>query len=151
LIDVATEILGQMTRGRYALDADFAVVDRTLGGRRGVRTLSGGETFLASLALSLALVEMTDRSGGRVEALFLDEGFGQLDADALDAALAELDRRARGGRLVAVVSHVHAVAERVEDVLHVTADDAGQSSARWLAPDERQALLDRDAAGLVAL
>lgn len=151
LIDVAKEILGHMTGGRYALDADFGVVDRTLGGRRGVRTLSGGETFLASLALSLALVEMTDRSGGRVEALFLDEGFGQLDADALDAALAELAFRARDGRLVAVVSHVHAVAERVEDVLHVTADDAGSSSARWLGPDERRALLDRDAAGLVAL
>ena len=57
------------------------------GTTRGVKTLSGGETFLASRALALALVELAGRGGGRLDALFLDEGFGSLDANALAEAL----------------------------------------------------------------
>src|SRR5438132_3569262 len=58
----------------------FEIVDRLTGLPRGVKTLSGGETFLASQALALGLVELAGRGGGRLDSLFLDEGFGSLDA-----------------------------------------------------------------------
>ena len=107
------------------------------GQPRSPRTLSGGESFLASLALALGLVEMAARSGGRLEALFLDEGFGSLDADALDEALGELERRASAGQLVGVISHISAVAERIETVLRVDRTAEGSvvrlidQNARW--------------------
>jgi DNA repair protein SbcC/Rad50 len=120
LLGIASEILGSMTGNRYGFADDFRIVDRISGQPRGAKTLSGGETFLASLALALGLVELAARSGGRLEALFLDEGFGSLDADALQEALGELERRAATGRLVAVISHIRAVAENIESVLRVT-------------------------------
>jgi len=80
------------------------------------------------------------RSGGRLDALFLDEGFGSLDANALDGALGELERRASGGRLVAVISHLRAVAERIETVLSVASTPAG-SEAHWITGPEREAVV----------
>jgi exonuclease SbcC len=82
LLAVASEILTSMTSGHYAFSADFQVVDQVSGMPRAAKTLSGGESFLASLALALGLVEIATRSGGRLDALFLDEGFGSLDANA---------------------------------------------------------------------
>ena len=120
LLGIASEILGSMTGSRYGFAEDFQIIDRISGRPRGAKTLSGGETFLASLALALGLVELAARGGGRLEALFLDEGFGSLDADALQEALGELERRAATGRLVAVISHIRAVAENIESVLRVT-------------------------------
>ncbi len=120
LLGIASEILGSMTGNRYGFADDFRIIDRISGQPRGAKTLSGGEAFLASLALALGLVELAARSGGRLEALFLDEGFGSLDADALQEALGELERRAATGRLVAVISHIRAVAENIERVLRVT-------------------------------
>jgi hypothetical protein len=67
-------------------------------------TLSGGETFLASLALALGLVELMGRAGGQLRALFLDEGFGSLDPNALDEALDALETRARTGQLIAIIT-----------------------------------------------
>ncbi|HWN66388.1 MAG TPA: SbcC/MukB-like Walker B domain-containing protein, partial [Haliangium sp.] len=107
-------------------------------------TLSGGETFLAALALALALVELAGRAGGRLEALFLDEGFGSLDADALDLAIEALVGQARQGRLVAVISHLRAVAESIDNVLYVESTPEG-SNARWLDPAERSAMALDDA------
>jgi DNA repair protein SbcC/Rad50 len=130
LLVLASEILGSMTGGRYGFAEDFRIVDRAFGQARGSKTLSGGEAFLASLALALGLVELAARGGGRLEALFLDEGFGSLDADALDDALGELERRAQAGRLVAVVSHIRAVAERIEDVLQVVQEPEGTDVTR---------------------
>jgi DNA repair protein SbcC/Rad50 len=130
LLALASEILGSMTGGRYGFAEDFRIVDRAFGQARGPKTLSGGEAFLASLALALGLVELAARGGGRLEALFLDEGFGSLDADALDDALGELERRAQAGRLVAVVSHIRAVAERIEDVLQVVQEPEGTDVTR---------------------
>ena len=109
-----------MTAGQYGFTKDFAIVDRRTATARTPDTMSGGETFLASLALALGLVELAGRSGGRLQALFLDEGFGSLDPDALDQALTELERRADTGRLIAIVSHVSAIAERIDQVLQVT-------------------------------
>jgi exonuclease SbcC len=143
LLVVASETLGAMTGRRYGFSADFQVVDRLSGQPRSTKTLSGGETFLASLALSLALVEIAGRAGGKLDALFLDEGFGSLDANALDEAMGALERRAGQGRLVAVVSHIKAVAERIETVLEV-AKQPGGSVARWRDGTRAQELVEQE-------
>ena len=140
LLALASDIFASMTGNRYGFAQDFQIVDRFSGQPRPVKTLSGGETFLASLALALGLVELAGRSGGRLDALFLDEGFGSLDANALDGALGELERRASGGRLVAVISHLRAVAERIETVLSVASTPAG-SEAHWITGPEREAVV----------
>ncbi len=140
LLVVASQILGSMTAGAYGFSSEFDIVDRFTNQPRPTRTLSGGETFLASLALALALVEIAGRSGNRLDALFLDEGFGSLDASALDDALSALEHRASHGRLVAVVSHVRAVAERIETVLEVTRSPTG-SRAEWRGAAERELML----------
>lgn len=150
LLAVASEVLASMTNSRYGFAEDFRIVDRWSGQPRDVMTLSGGETFLASLSLALALVELAGRGGGRLEALFLDEGFGSLDANTLPEALKALESQASGGRLVAVISHLRAVAETIDDVLHVVRGPDG-SRANWLTAQERDALLSSDAeSGLLA-
>jgi DNA repair protein SbcC/Rad50 len=106
------------------------VVDMVTNQARSVETLSGGETFLASLALALGLVELAGRGGGRVDSLILDEGFASLDSAALTCALDELERRAGSGKLVALVSHLGAVADMAPEVLYVLQRD-GSSVARW--------------------
>jgi exonuclease SbcC len=73
----------------------------------------------------------------------LDEGFGTLDANALDEALTSLERRAKDGRLVAVVSHLKAVAERIENVLVVRRSATG-SQASWVSKGERQEFLEQE-------
>lgn len=138
LLGVAARILSEVTGGRYGFSPEFAIVDLHTGQERATKTLSGGESFLASLALALAMVEIASRAGGRLDALFLDEGFGSLDATSLDAAIDALESRAEAGRLVAVISHVPGVAERIEDVLDVRATTTG-SIATWQSPAEREA------------
>ncbi len=145
LLTVASRLLGEMSAGRFGFGEEFTVVDRHAGEARAVETLSGGETFLASLALALALIELAGRAGGRLDALFLDEGFGSLDADALDLAVEALIEQSKRGRLVAVISHVRAVAESIEDVLHVRVTPTG-SDAVWLNPDARRELALDDGA-----
>ncbi|MCK9486356.1 MAG: SMC family ATPase [Dehalococcoidia bacterium] len=124
----ASDRLSQFTNGRYSLVAEedeFLVVDRLNGDeKRSVKTLSGGETFLASLALALALSEHLPEisgSGGAVslDSLFLDEGFGALDAEALDLAVQGLETLAEGSRMVGVISHVEELADRLPDRLRV--------------------------------
>ncbi|HXM56722.1 MAG TPA: SbcC/MukB-like Walker B domain-containing protein, partial [Candidatus Dormibacteraeota bacterium] len=143
LLVVASQILRSMTGGAYGFSAEFDIVDLATNQPRPTRTLSGGETFLASLALALALVEIAGRSGTQLDALFLDEGFGSLDANALDEALSALELQASEGRLVAVVSHIRAVAERIDTVLEVTRTATG-SRAEWRGPVERDQLLARE-------
>jgi exonuclease SbcC len=148
LLGVASQLLGELTGQRYGFAADFQVVDRVTGQPRSPRTLSGGESFLASLALALGMVELAGRAGGRLDALFLDEGFGGLDASSLDAAIDALESRAAAGRLVAVISHVRLVAERIPDVLAVRATPAG-SQAAWLSRTERAEVVDQELAAVV--
>jgi DNA repair exonuclease SbcCD ATPase subunit len=143
LLAIATELLGSMTGNRYGFSEIFEIIDRLTGLPRGVKTLSGGETFLASLALALGLVELAGRGGGRLESLFLDEGFGSLDANALSEALDALGRQAETGRMVAVISHLRSVAEAMDRVLAVTSGPSG-SEARWLGGDERDDLVTED-------
>ncbi|WP_306213545.1 AAA family ATPase [Actinoplanes sp. RD1] len=121
LVDGASRILRELTGGQYDLEHDkgeFYVVDHHDAGlRRGVRTLSGGETFQASLSLALALSEQLagmSTTAASLESIVLDEGFGTLDATTLDVVAATLENlAARGDRMVGVVTHVNALAERV--------------------------------------
>jgi exonuclease SbcC len=106
---------------------EFFVVDHHDAGlRRAVRTLSGGETFQASLALALALSEqLAGMSAGTasLESIVLDEGFGTLDAATLDTVAATLENlAARGDRMVGVVTHVRALAERIPVRFEVSRD-----------------------------
>ena len=133
----------RLSGGGFGFAENFQIVSRRSGAARGPRTLSGGETFLASLALALALVEMHSRSGARLDALFLDEGFGSLDADALTSSLAVLQAETGGNKLVAVISHLHAVAEAVEDAMWFKRQPDG-STARWLTAAERDALVRQE-------
>jgi exonuclease SbcC len=146
LLAEASGTFGTLSRGEFGFGEDFQVISRRSGAARGPKTLSGGETFLASLALALALVELHSRSGGRLGALFLDEGFASLDVDSLAGALTVLQAETGGDKLVAVISHLHAVAEAVEDVLWVERGPAG-SAARWLNPGERDALVRQEVTG----
>ncbi len=149
LLQVASTLLGQLTAGGYGFAEDFRIVDRQTSTERDVRTLSGGETFLASLALALGLVELAGRGGGRIDSLFLDEGFGSLDATLLPDALDVLRSHVSTSRLVGVISHLHSVAADLDRVLLVTKQVHG-SQARWLDPAERERLLaDEVAAGLL--
>jgi exonuclease SbcC len=143
LLAIATELLGSMTGNRYGFSETFEIIDRLTGLPRGVKTLSGGETFMASLALALSLVELAGRGGGRLDALFLDEGFGSLDANSLSEALDVLGRQAETGRMVAVISHLRSVAEAMDRVLAVTGGPSG-SQVRWLGGDERDDLITED-------
>jgi len=146
LLGVASDLLGQLSDGEFGFAGDFQIISRRSGAIRSPKTLSGGETFLASLALALALVELHSRSGARLGALFLDEGFGSLDVDTLATALSVLRTETGEDKLVAIVSHLHAVAEAVEDVIWVERRPEG-SSASWLSPAARDALVQQDVAG----
>ncbi|MEV1286408.1 SMC family ATPase [Micromonospora sp. NPDC049679] len=121
LVDGASRILRDLSSGQYDLVHDkgeFYVVDHHDAGlRRAVRTLSGGETFQASLALALALSEQLagmSTTAASLESIVLDEGFGTLDSATLDTVATTLESlAARGDRMVGVVTHVAALAERV--------------------------------------
>ncbi|KAA0254128.1 MAG: hypothetical protein EDX89_11215 [Acidobacteria bacterium] len=106
---------------------ELQVVDADLGDeRRSVQSLSGGETFLVSLALALGLSSLATRRT-RVETLFVDEGFGTLDQEALERALATLEALHATGRRVGVISHVAALTERIGARVTVTPLGAGRS------------------------
>ncbi|MDP9225617.1 MAG: SMC family ATPase [Actinomycetota bacterium] len=127
LSELGSECLYEMTeRYRFSDDAEFDIIDEmATGERRDSETLSGGETFLASLALSLALAEAVTREGGRLESFFLDEGFGSLDADSFEHALDGIERIVMEERLIGLVSHVPALAARVEDKIVLDRTDEG--------------------------
>ncbi len=145
----ASRMLGEMSGGKYAFvdpgDAEeqWRVLDADSGQDRSPASLSGGEQFIASLSLALGMVEMMARSGGRLESLFLDEGFGSLDRNNLDAAVQALGTVAARGRMVGVISHVRAVAEQIDHVLAVTRSATG-SKAQWLTSRQRQHLSESD-------
>ena len=133
--DASFRLVG-FTNGRYELASEgneFLVVDRLNGDeRRSVKTLSGGETFLASLALALSLSEHLPQLAGlggavSLESLFLDEGFGALDGDSLDLAVQGLETLANGKRMIGVISHVQEMAERLPEQIQVVKDGNASS------------------------
>ncbi|HEV7649474.1 MAG TPA: SMC family ATPase [Actinophytocola sp.] len=139
LVTEASEILLQLSGGQYELFRaarnELVVVDHNdAGTQRPVNTLSGGETFQASLALALALShQVAGLSGGRrdLNSMFLDEGFGTLDEATLDTVAATLERLAsETDRMVGIVTHVPALAERVPVQFAVTRDGASSRLRR---------------------
>ena len=145
IVEAANLRLSEMSSGRYRLqhsDARAArnvasglgleIVDAHTGQARPAQSLSGGETFLASLALALGLAEVvTARAGGvRLDTLFIDEGFGSLDEATLDLAMRTLDELRQGGRTVGLISHVAAMKEQLPAQLVVEATAQGPSVVR---------------------
>jgi exonuclease SbcC len=109
----------QRLHGRYVLqrkaegELEVEIVDTWQGDTtRDTRTLSGGETFLVSLALALALSDLVSTKTS-IDSLFLDEGFGTLDAETLDTALDALDNLNASGKMIGVISHVEGMKERI--------------------------------------
>uniref|UniRef100_UPI0005EBE0F1 AAA family ATPase n=1 Tax=Deinococcus pimensis TaxID=309888 RepID=UPI0005EBE0F1 len=133
LLERAGELLFEISDGRYRLllvDGEYSVQDLwNAGETRGVKTLSGGETFLASLALAVALSDYL--AGNRIlGALFLDEGFGTLDPQALEAVAGALEKVRTQGRMVGVITHVESLSERLPARILVTKSVAGSRAAR---------------------
>lgn len=122
----ASDILGVMTKYRYALELDtqsgFIICDNANGGaHRMVTTLSGGETFLTALSLALALSEQIQLKGqSPLEFFFLDEGFGTLDNSLLDTVLDSLERLSSTNRVIGIISHVPELRHRIARRLIVT-------------------------------
>jgi len=116
-------------RGQSGLDLD--VVDHWNGTTRGVETLSGGESFLASLALALGLADEIQSSAGGVQldTMFVDEGFGSLDDEALQKAMKALSQLGEGRRLVGIISHVAGLKERIDRQIVVKKSRSGGSRA----------------------
>jgi len=145
IVGAANLRLAEMSSGRYRLQHSDAlaargaasglgleIMDAFTGQARPPQSLSGGESFLASLALALGLAEIvTARAGGlRLDTLFIDEGFGSLDDDTLDLAMRTLDELRQGGRTVGVISHVASMKEQVPAQLLVEATPQGPSVIR---------------------
>jgi exonuclease SbcC len=131
LVEGATSILRELSDDQYSLATDgngnFLVTDHhNANEARSARTLSGGETFLASLALALALsdqlVELAAQGSARLEAIFLDEGFGTLDPETLDTAEASIANLAATGRMVGLITHVRDLADRIPLQFRVSKD-----------------------------
>ena len=124
LIVLANRQLSRL-HGRYRLQRkevnglSLLVADTWQGDiTRDTRTLSGGESFLVSLALALALSDLVSHKTS-IDSLFLDEGFGTLDAETLDIALDALDNLNASGRMIGVISHVEAMKERIPTQIRV--------------------------------
>ena len=145
LIHANTRLM-QMTAGQYELERvgaenqrsqsglDLGVIDHYNGTRRSVKTLSGGESFKASLALALGLSDEVQRTAGgiRLDTLFLDEGFGSLDDESLEQAIRVLSGLTEGDRLVGIISHVAALKDRIDRQLVVKKDRTGGSRVEMI-------------------
>ena len=110
---------------------DLDVVDHYNGSVRNVKSLSGGESFLASLSLALGLSDEVQASAGgiRLDTMFIDEGFGSLDEETLNLAINALNSLADGNRLVGIISHVSDLKKRIDKQIVVTKDGSGASTA----------------------
>lgn len=143
VLQAANLRLTSMSRGRYSLsrtgdvlDArrenglNIEVTDSFTGVARPVKTLSGGEIFLASLSLALGLSDVVQAySGGiRLDTILVDEGFGTLDTEALDMAIRTLTDLQKGGRLVGIISHVSELRERISARLEVIPGERGSKA-----------------------
>ena len=142
-VEAANQRLFAMTGGRYQLEChqmtaaetqaalDLDVLDNYTGKLLSVGSLSGGETFQAALALALGLSDVIQNYAGGVEldVLFVDEGFGTLDAESLEQAVATLHSLVQGRRMVGIISHVPELKSRIENQLVVTKTPGGSTVA----------------------
>lgn len=147
VIFAANERLERMSGGRYSFRGEknamsrkkleglnLEILDAYNGTARAIETLSGGESFLASLSLALGLAAVVKNTAGgiRLDTIFIDEGFGSLDSETLDVAMSALMDLQEGGRLVGIISHVDALKNRVPVRLEVTKTKTG-STARFVS------------------
>lgn len=145
VLEKANSRFEEMTAGQYSMvrmeDAennrsqsglDIEVRDYYSGSTRNVRTLSGGESFMASLSLALGLAdEITENSGGiQLDSMFVDEGFGSLDDDTLQKAMSVLHELAGEKRQIGIISHVSELVDQVEHMIYVKKDSKGVSSVK---------------------
>ncbi len=142
VLSAANLRLHDMSRGRYRLERsleeggrgarglDIAVFDAYTGASRPANTLSGGETFLASLGLAMGLADVIQSYAGGIhlDTMFIDEGFGTLDPDTLDVAMETLVALQSQGRLVGIISHVPELQQQIGAHLVVTKTDEGSSA-----------------------
>ena len=140
VLRAANQRLKAMSRGQYTLlrkadsgdgrkrsGLELEVFDAHTGKARPAGSLSGGESFMASLALALGLSDIVQQSAGgiRIDAMFIDEGFGTLDADTLELAVKTLSETAGANRLVGIISHVTELRERIETQVRVEKTTSG--------------------------
>ncbi len=147
VVTSANHRLGTMSRGRFQIHVDdeaadqrskhgldLSIADAETGTRRPVRTLSGGQTFQASLALALGLADTiaTQRVGRDIGATFIDEGFGGLDADSLDTAIEVLNNLGAEGQMIGVITHVEELKAVLPVAIEVTPMGGGRSELTQL-------------------
>lgn len=137
LLNIANKRLAQLSM-RYQIDRpteeetkDLMIIDNDMGSeRRSVKTLSGGETFVVSLALALALSDMASQNVS-INSLFIDEGFGTLDPETLDQTLDTLERlQAETNKTIGIISHVDALKERIQTQIQLQKNGQGYSTLR---------------------
>ena len=116
--------------GNHGLD--LMVYSAVTGKEREIRTLSGGESFMAALSLALGMADRIHESAASIhlDIMFIDEGFGSLDDHARGQAIRVLKRMAGGSRLIGIISHVTELKQEIDDQLIVTKDEGG-SHVRW--------------------
>lgn len=146
VLQSANQQLNQLTKGRYRFELnqetgrskgntglEINVYDDNAGATRSSHTLSGGESFIAALSLALGLAEVIQsQSGGvAIEALFIDEGFGSLDEEALEMAMEALEGIENAGRMIGIISHVRELKERIPQQIIVETSGTGRSSIRY--------------------
>lgn len=142
VLNLANQRLQKLSNHRYLFDLnredgsyknktglEINIYDDHAGGVRNVGTLSGGESFIAALSLALSLSDVVQRQAGgiQIEAIFIDEGFGSLDEDALDQAIEALMQIDGDGKLVGIISHVKELKDRIPDKVLVHALGTGKS------------------------
>ena len=146
VLQVANVRLQRLTKNRYQFELaeeigsyrgktglEINVYDDEAGLTRGAHTLSGGESFIAALSLALALAEViqTQTGGVSIEALFIDEGFGSLDEEALEMAIEALETIESEGRMIGIISHVRELKERIVQQIRIETEGSGQSKVRY--------------------
>ena len=119
---------GRRARDHFGLDIN--VYDQLTGSERSVKSLSGGETFLASMAFALGLADVIQSYAGGIhmDTMFIDEGFGTLDPDTLELAMETLVQLQSSGRLIGMISHVPELKTRIPAHLEVTRGDDGSTA-----------------------
>lgn len=147
---VANLRLGRLTRNRYQFELsdgvgsyrsktglEINVYDDNAGATRSAHTLSGGESFIAALALALSLAEVIQSQAGGVtiEALFIDEGFGSLDEESLEMAMEALETIENEGRMIGIISHVRELKSRILQQVLVKSTGTGQSTIDYQLND----------------
>ncbi|TCS78662.1 AAA family ATPase [Pectinatus cerevisiiphilus] len=118
--ELVRKVAGQDLRSQSGLELD--VIDHYNGSRRSVKTLSGGESFKASLSLALGLADEIQSSAGgiQLDTMFVDEGFGSLDEESLEYAISVLNSLAEGNKLVGIISHVGELKQRIDKQIRVS-------------------------------